>query len=505
MATIQERLASSLEELQQLQSKHGFAVVKSSDLSRVHLGRLVKNGFLQEVMKGWYISFRPDALPGDTTNWYTSFWFFISEYANHRFGNEWCLSPEQSLSLYSGNRTVPRQVIIRTTKGSSNVVNLLHNTSALYFQSTIANPIYTESQFNLNLYSLPEALVECSPDFFRLDSVTARTCLSLIADVSDILKVLLEKGQTTKAGRLAGAFRNIGHITAADEIMGTMKSLGYDIREDDPFTDRTSIAYSRVASPYVARIKLMWNKMREVVIANFPKTTHADADIDACMKGLEAQYKLDAYHSLSIEGYKVTDDLIEKVRSGSWKPDKDATDAEQRNAMAARGYWQAFQSVKESIKKILTGSNPGETVDTDHRIWYRELFAPSVTVGLLKPSDLAGYRTNQVYIRGSMHTPLNPDAVREAIPILFELMKEEPNAHVRAVLGHFFFVYIHPYMDGNGRIGRFLMNAMLISGGYDWAIIPVEKRSEYMSALEKASVNEDITDFTLFLASLIKK
>jgi len=505
MATIQERLASSLKELQQLQNKNGLAVVKSSDLSRVHLDRLVKNGFLQEVMKGWYISSRPDTLPGDTTNWYTSFWFFISEYANYRFGKEWCLSPDQSLSLYSGNRTVPKQVIIRTTKGSSNVVNLLCNTSALYFQSTIANPIYLEPQFNLNLYSLPEALIECSPDFFRLDSVTARTCLLLVPDVSDILKVLLEKGQTTKAGRLAGAFRNIGHITAADEIMGTMKSLGYDIREDDPFADRTSIAYSRVTSPYVARIKLMWNKMRELVIINFPGTTHIHTDVDTCMKDIEAQYKLDAYHSLSIEGYKVTDDLIEKVRSGNWKPDKDTTDAEQRNAMAARGYWQAFQSVKESVKKILTGSNPGEAVDTDHRIWYRELFAPSVTVGLLKPSDLAGYRTNQVYIRGSMHTPLNPEAVREAIPVLFKLLKEEPDARVRAVLGHFFFVYIHPYMDGNGRIGRFLMNTMLISGGYNWTIIPVEKRPEYMSALEKASVNEDITDFTLFLASLVKQ
>ena len=73
---------------------------------------------------------------------------------------------------------------------------------------------------------------------------------------------------------------------------------------------------------------------------------------------------------------------------------------------------------------------------------------------------------------------------------------------MRTVLGHFIFVYIHPYMDGNGRIARLLMNTMLISGGYDWTIIPMERREEYVTALEKASVNEDITDFTLFLASL---
>ena len=60
-------------------------------------------------------------------------------------------------------------------------------------------------------------------------------------------------------------------------------------------------------------------------------------------------------------------------------------------------------------------------------------------------------------------------------------------------------------MDGNGRIARFLMNTMLISGGYNWTVIPVERRQEYMKALEQASVNEDITDFTLFLAGLVDK
>ncbi|MDR1938989.1 MAG: Fic family protein [Tannerellaceae bacterium] len=504
MATIQEKLADSLLILKQLQNKDGLAVIKSSEISRIHLERLLNHGFLQEVMKGWYISSRPGSEPGDTTNWYTSYWYFISEYANARFGREWCLTADQSLSLYSGNRIVPGQIIIRSLRGSNNVVQLIHNTSLFDLKAAIATSVYKEPQWGLNLYSLPEALIECSPDFFRLDGVAARTCLSMLPDAADILKIILEKGQTTKAGRLAGAFRNIGHTIAAGEIVGTMKSLNYDVREEDPFADRSIIAYTRTTSPYVMRLKLMWNKMRDVVIGNFPKVEQLHTDVEACLKGIEAQYKRDAYHSLSIEGYKVTDELIEKVKRGNWKPDEDSSDAEQRNAMAARGYWQAFQAVKENVKKILNGANPGEVTDNDHRVWYRELFAPSVAAGLLKASDLAGYRTNQVYIRGSMHTPLNPDAVRDAMPVLFELLKNEPDARVRLVLGHFIFVYIHPYMDGNGRIARFLMNTMLISGGYDWIIVPVERRQEYMDALEKASVSEDVTDFTLFLASLLK-
>lgn len=501
---MQKKLAESLKELQKLQNNEGIAVVRSSDLSRTHLQRLVQNGFLEEVMKGWYISSRPDTMKGDTTNWFTSYWHFISTYANISFGQEWCLSADQSLAIYSGNRTAPSQLIIRIGRESHNIVQLLHNTSILYFKAAQATQIHKYEEFNLNLYSLEEALIECSPDFFRLDSIAARTCLSMVTDVGDMLKIILEKGQTTKAGRLAGAFRNIGNRAAADEIINSMKSLGYDIREEDPFEEKASFEFSHVTSPYVMRIRLMWSAMRGIVITNFPATTNRHGNIESCMRTIDIQYRLDAYHSLSIEGYKITDELIRKVEKGDWNPNWDAYDAEQRNAMVARGYWQAFQAVKNSIKKILVGENAGEVASNDHRTWYRELFAPALSVGLLKPSDLAGYRNDQVYIRSSMHVPLSASAVREVMPVFFELLKEEPQAQVRAVLGHFLFGYIHPYSDGNGRIARFLMNSMLISGGYNWIVVPVHRRQEYMQALEEASVKEDITAFTQFLASLIQ-
>jgi Fic family protein len=71
------------------------------------------------------------------------------------------------------------------------------------------------------------------------------------------------------------------------------------------------------------------------------------------------------------------------------------------------------------------------------------------------------------------------------------------------VLGHFIFVYIHPYIDGNGRMGRFLMNVMLAAGGYPWTMIPLEKRDTYMAALEEASVGQNIIPFADFLARLV--
>ena len=101
-----------------------------------------------------------------------------------------------------------------------------------------------------------------------------------------------------------------------------------------------------------------------------------------------------------------------------------------------------------------------------------------------------------------MHTPPNIEAVRELMPALFELLQQEPEASVRVVLGHFMFVYIHPYMDGNGRMGRFLMNLMFASGGYLWTIVPLERRADYMAALERASVDGEIRPFARFLAEL---
>jgi Fic family protein len=66
------------------------------------------------------------------------------------------------------------------------------------------------------------------------------------------------------------------------------------------------------------------------------------------------------------------------------------------------------------------------------------------------------------------------------------------------------YVYIHPYTDGNGRMGRFLMNVMLASGGYPWTVIPVERRDDYMRALEAASVKQDIRPFADFVGRLVR-
>lgn len=497
MATIAELLASSLDALKQVQQKGDFMIIKNSDLSRTHIKRLVDNNFLKPIIKGWYVITDPRAMPGDSTAWYASFWNFIFRYATERYGNAWCLSAEQSLAIYSGSTIIPNQVLIRAPKGNNYMVELIPPTSIFHLEAELPSKIDTNNPYKLNLYTLAEAIIVATPVMYKNDALTMRTALAMLGDNSEILKILVDTGQTVRAGRVIGAFRNIGRSDIADEIAGTMKRIGYDVSEEDPFEEVVTISLS--PSPYATRLRLMWQNMREDVLTNFarPKSNLSAAEF---LLRMEAQYKLDAYHSLSIEGYRVTDELISKVKSGAWKPDGD--DADSKNALAARGYWQAFQAVKKSISDILSGENSADIAHRDLSIWHSEMFMPCVTAGIIKPSDIVGYRSHQVYIRNSMHTPLNPDALRDAMTALFELLKEEQEACVRAVLGHFAFTYIHPYMDGNGRVGRFLMNTMLASDGYDWVIIPVERRDEYMAALERASISSDIVPFTRFLSSI---
>lgn len=505
MATPSEKLANSLEILREFQNENGTAVIKASDIARSHKDRLVAKGFIREVIKGWYISVRPDEREGDSTSWYTSFWHFASVYFKERFGSDWCLSPEQSLLIHSGNYTIPKQLIVYSPKANNNKINLIHGTSFFDIETPIPPKEEIVKINGVYLSSLPFALVAISANFFSRYPTDTRAALAMVKDSSDILAKLLHGGHSVVAGRLVGAFRNIGRIRIAEEILAGMKSADYNVREIDPFAEKLpELLIQRENSPYVNRIKLMWREMRQIVIESFPKSTGLPNDIKGYLKQIDDIFVTDAYHSLSIEGYRVTPELIERVSSGKWDPNKNEEDRKQKDAMAARGYWQAFQAVKANIKDILEGRNSGTVAYNNHGNWYRELFAPSVAAGIIKASDLAGYRTGPVYIKGSRHTPPGPEAIRDAMPALFDLLKEEKESAVRLVLGHFIFVYLHPYIDGNGRIGRFLMNIMLASGGYPWTVITVENRDKYMEALEKASIEQDISAFVDFLVEHVK-
>jgi len=505
MVVAAEKLAASLEALKTLQTE-GMIAIRSADLSRTHRERLLKAGFLKEVMKGWYIPSRPEEIAGESTAWYASFWDFCAQYLVERFGDQWSLSPEQSLMLHAGDTTVPRQLLVRAPRARNKLTKFPHDTSIFEVRAAIAVGDQLKQKDGLRLFSLEDALINASEGFFVQQATDARTVLAIVPDASALLAKLLDGGHTRAAGRLAGAFRSIGSKKIADDILSTMKSASHDVRENDPFEQKIEVSNAgRVISPHVHRIRLKWKKMRGDIIGRFPLAKPVPNDIEAYLKAMDDIYVSDAYHSLSIEGYRVSREMIEKIRTGAWNPDVSTEDRGLKDALSARGYWQAFQLVKKSVRKVLEGIGPGEVVESALSDWYRELFAPSVTAGLANPAQLAGYRNSAVYIRQSQHVPMSVEAVRDAMPAFFDLLKSENDPAVRIVLGHFMLVYIHPFSDGNGRTARFLMNVMMAAAGHPWTVIRIDHRDEYMTALETASVEENIVPFADLLGGILKE
>ena len=479
-----------------MQAVQADGIVRSRQLSHTYVNRLTQAGFLCEIMRGWYYVANPASTPGSTA-WYGHYWSFLRQYLDEKFGNDYCLLPESSLALLTGATVVPRQIAVMRPTPGQQVLRLCLDTSLFIYQDKANFPKRTVDVNGVRVMDLHEALVRVPEAFFRQAPGEALLALRMLRDPAPLLRHLLESGKSVVAGRLAGAFRHIGEVHVADRIVQTLKGAGYDVRETNPFDKPMPVSVStlRPPSPHVARLQAMWEAMRGDVLDLFPPAPGLPDETGPYLAAVEGKYVQDAYHSLSIEGYRVSPELIEKIRSGQWSPGEDAADRETVDALAARGYLEAFRSVEGSVRRILEGKPAPFVVRTDHHDWYQSLFAPSVRGGLIPPATLAGYRNTPVFIRGSRHIPPPDYALADTMEALFDLLNQEAEPAVQAVLGHFAFVFIHPYPDGNGRMARFLMNALLAGGGFPWTIIHLSNRTRYMEALEEASVNKDIRPF----------
>lgn len=123
-------------------------------------------------------------------------------------------------------------------------------------------------------------------------------------------------------------------------------------------------------------------------------------------------------------------------------------------------------------------------------------------------NDNAGkYRQQNVLISGAGFQPPNFLHVQEHMEAFIQWhTNESPKLHPveRAARVHADFVNIHPFIDGNGRTARLLMNLALLQAGFPIAIVPVEERSNYYANLDMAAVRGNYLPFTRQLCELVK-
>jgi hypothetical protein len=310
---------------------------------------------------------------GDTTFWHLHFWSFASEYLRSRYGNNYCLSAEQSLDLFTENFQTPNQLVVQVSKEAVITLKLPNSTSILIYPNK-GLPRTREERQGMQVMPLAEALIRSSPTYFIRSATSSELSLRMVR-VEELSRAFLAGDvNVSAAGRMIGGLRHLGLNDSAQRLEEDLRAAGVLAKAQNPFEQPPALSAGELLqSPYAGRIRAMWTKMRQIVLETFPAARPRLPDSAKYLKRVAEIYTHDAYHSLSIEGYQVSTELIEKIASGQWDP-RDQYDGEQVNAMAAKGYYEAFKTVTSSVKAILAGQPPGKVAEQDLPAWYRASF-----------------------------------------------------------------------------------------------------------------------------------
>ncbi len=185
------------------------------------------------------------------------------------------------------------------------------------------------------------ALVKSTPTSFRNNPVSMQVALRN-ANFEKLVEALLESKNAASAGRLIGAFNTLGMRAESKKLEVIITGLFGKIKITDPFAVQPVILDNeRKESPSARRIRIMWQEMRQDIINKFdslqPEFDFFSRPLEQTLGMINEIYVHDAYNSLSIEGYIVTPELIEKVSNGTWSPDTIEQDSDTKNALAAKG------------------------------------------------------------------------------------------------------------------------------------------------------------------------
>lgn len=211
------------------------------------------------------------------------------------------------------------------------------------------------------------------------------------------------------------------------------------------------------------------------------------------------QKKYDIYHSTTIEGYSITPQEVEAALLGAELGDKQSFE-KLKNKMAIIGHSHAFEYIISRLKKDFGKPTVCKELISET---YFQLFKPSVDANIIDRYDLIGFRRVKVYIRNSRYVPPSYEKVPDLMESFITLINNIENPVIKSILAHYAFVTIHPYIDGNGRCGRLIMNYILGAGGCHWITITRDKRDEYFQSLQKGQIDSNIMPFAKFILSLL--
>ncbi len=232
------------------------------------------------------------------------------------------------------------------------------------------------------------------------------------------------------------------------------------------------------------------NKLLEQIDENLKLINHHRPLVPAEISELDRYYKIGTtYSSNALEGNSLTltetKILLEDGITVAGKPLKDCYEA--------TGHAKAY----DYMLKIARTDNlcfTEETICKLHNLFYSGI-----------DSEQAGrYRNHRVFITGTKYIPPTPEQVPVQMKKLICELNDKKSYHpvLLAALAHKRLVDIHPFVDGNGRTARLLMNLVLINRGYQIVCIPPILRKDYITALIKSQCTKNPSDepFNILIA-----
>lgn len=506
----QEKLAEAVSALKELlrspEHTSGWAIHPGSALSTGHKILLRTAGYLKPITDSWYYISEPGYNEWhQPLNWNKAYWDFVRGYMDEKYQDNWCLSSDMSLLFRSANGLIPRFLTVRSERARTRAVSLPHMREIMIVAGKQPEGVVRDPVHGVRLYPLGWALLTASPWFYTEYPTEARTCLALLGDAQEVTETAIAQGFPRGAGRVAGALESIGNPVMADEIILDMRRHGYSVKKQNPFAEDAWIPMDR--SAISSRIRLMWKKMRPAVLEAGQRhgISPEDRTVREIKELMDTVYTPDAVNTLILQGYSITQQQLIEAEWMNWEKVRKLEKEQRLNATAARGYRNAFDLFEAEILDVLTGGNEPYTLIRSVEYWHDRMSMPMFRQELCPLDDCQGFRERPGYVRDSDHIPVDGDFVEDAMSTLVSEVYEEPDAFVRAVLGHFFILYIHPFIWNNAVMARLFMNSQLLTEGYPWTTVPAQMDKEYHKAMEKAKVSGEIGEFADLMASLVKK
>lgn len=327
---------------------------------------------------------------------------------------------------------------------------------------------------------------------------------ALVIGLADLERVYLAIGKPVVFARIGELAREAGNPELADRIGITLHDLGAKMPSPSK-TGRDSLVFPptlvqapRTGAPWLDRFAELLGRgaeqLRNSKVQTQSKMILSRSEILAVARAAKRE---DTYHSTTIEGYRVSREEVDAILSG--KPTSvGRTPEDVERLMALKGYTVAFDKTLDLLPERTGPVQLTEALihDINVALWW-----PSIDAGIVSATDLRAWRGRPAFIRKSLHVPPGPEKVPGLMTLYCRLVNDldAPTVH-RAAMAHWAFETIHPYVDGNGRIGRLIMNLIFGSEGWPWVTIVAEDRTEYFDVLQRAQVDENFDPWGRFLA-----